>query len=163
MFNKIERGFTLIELLVVISIIGILVSLGFVGYPAVMRTAYKHKAKTTIQALEMALSQYHSDFSDYPDDSSSKSVMNALTGFGEFEDKPDPKIRNNPDWNGPYFKAEKKQFKYGLLNEALLDPWQQEYKFNLSDPQHNFDGCDIWSPGPNKKDENGSGDDIRNW
>ena len=161
--KKINRGFTLIELLVVISIIGILAGLGITAYPAVMKLAKKNKAKATIQSLELAIKQYYNDFGVYPDDSSPKAVMNVLTGYGEFTDKPDPKITDNPDWNGPYYAAKKNQFEYNELNEALLDPWLSPYQFNLSDPQHNHFAFDIWSPGPNKKDEKGEGDDIKNW
>jgi len=160
---KNKRGFTLIELLVVISIISILATLGMTAFPAVMRLAKKNKAKTTINGLELAIKQYYNDFGIYPDDSSSRAVINVLTGYDEFPDKPDPRFKECPDWNGPYYTAQKRQFQYGELNQALLDPWLSEYKFNLSDPQHNHYTFDIWSPGPNKKDENGEGDDVRNW
>lgn len=161
--NKNKRGFTLIELLVVISIIGLLATLGMTGFPAIIKMAKKNKAKSVIQGLELAIKQYNNDFGINPDDSSSKSVINALTGYGEFPDKPDPMYKENPDWNGPYYTAEKKQFKFQELNEALVDPWNQEYKFNLNDPQNNHYTFDIWSCGPNKVDDKGKGDDVNNW
>ncbi len=161
--NKNKRGFTLIELLVVISIIGALAGLFGVGAPRVIQMAKKSKAKSVIQGLELAIKQYNNDFGIFPDDSSSKSVINVLTGYSEFPDKPDPVFRESPDWNGPYYTSEKKMFEGEELNGALLDPWQTPYKFNLSNPQHNHYTFDIWSCGPNRKDDKGEGDDVRNW
>ena len=164
MFQNInKRGFTLIELLVVISIIGALAGLFGVSAPRIQRMAYQRRAQSEIQALELAIKQYSSDFGIHPDDASSRTVVNPLTGYNEFPDKPDPMYKNNPDWSGPYFEAKKKQFSEGKLNGPLLDPWQTEYKFNLSDPQNNHYTFDIWSAGPDRKDDKGGNDDIKNW
>ena len=158
-----NRGFTLIELLIVISIIGVLAAMGMVGFPAVKNIAKKRKAETTVQGLEIALSLYKNDYGIYPDDDTSESVMNALTGYKSSPDSPDDIYRSDPDWNGPYFHGDSKQFEFGQRNRALLDPWQSKYQFNLSDPKYNHFTCDIWSAGPNRKDEKGKGDDINNW
>ena len=157
------HGFTLIELLIVISIIGILAGMGITVYPMVMKTAQRATTKTTIQNLETALTMYKSDFGVYPDDSTPEAVMNALTGYKNDPKTRDQEFKGNPDWNGPYFDGDAKSFEFGERNRALLDPWLSKFQFNLSQPVHNPDKYDIWSPGPNRKDEKGEGDDISNW
>ena len=164
MYKKIDsKGFTLIELLVVISIIGALVGMFTAGIPAIKTMARKRKAQSTIQGLEMALSMYKNDFSIYPNDESNKEVMNVLTGYKDSAEKPDPSFKQSPDWNGPYFDAKASECERRQKNLALMDPWMSKYNFNLSDPQHNTYKCDIWSSGPNRKNELGKGDDIPNW
>lgn len=45
---------------------------------------------------------------------------------------------------------------------GLKDPWDHDYEYN-PEGKHNEGGFDLWSRGPNGKDDNGSGDDICNW
>ncbi|MHC4088902.1 MAG: type II secretion system protein GspG [Planctomycetota bacterium] len=53
-------------------------------------------------------------------------------------------------WDGPYIHA-----------EALLsDPWGNRYRYQTPG-LHNINGYDLWSAGPDGKDD--SGDEIGNW
>lgn len=158
-----KHGFTLIELLVVITIIGILATAGLGGLSLFKQQARKTAAKNTIQNLEIALGQYKNDYGIYPNDESATRVINDLTGYRSMPDKPDPIYQNDPEWKGPYFKGETKNFEGKKRNGALLDPWLMPYNFELDDPQNNHFSCDIWSSGPNRKNDNGKGDDITNW
>jgi general secretion pathway protein G len=160
---KPAKGFTLIELLIVIAIIGVLAGLGAVSIGPIKNEVKKHAARSMIQTLETALSVYKNDFGIYPDDDDSVMVVNALVGYKADPETPDPEFTGNPSWNGPYIKADSKDFEAGQKNKAMLDPWLSPYRFNLHDPQHNAFTCDIWSPGPNRQDEGGEGDDITNW
>lgn len=68
------------------------------------------------------------------------------------EDDPD-----RDKWSGPYLRNE----------NGLLDPWGRTYKYAFPGI-HNKGKYDIWSVGPNGKDESSEGnsddgDDFRNW
>ncbi len=157
------RGFTLIELLVVMSIIGVLVGMGMVGVPAIMKQVKVTKAKNDIKALEMALSMYKNDYGVYPNDATPEQVSNDLTGYAGDPTEPDDKYLKDPEWRGPYFKSEPKNHEFMQRNRALIDPWGKKFMFRLNNPQYNRFGVDIWSPGPDGKDDQGKGDDVNNW
>jgi len=59
-------GFTLIELLVVISIIGILVSLSFLGFAQARKSARDSKRKADLEQIRSALELYRNDCKTYP-------------------------------------------------------------------------------------------------
>ena len=161
-----NKGFTLIELLVVISIIGVLAGMGMAAGPMIKAQANKMKAKSVISGLQMALETYKNDYGVYPNDETSVGVFNDLTGYKDSPDHPDEMyIKEDPDWRGPYFGegTQAKEYDRGEKNRALLDPWRNPYQFNLSDPKYNHFTCDIYSFGPDGKNDKGKGDDITNW
>ncbi len=166
MKKKYTKGFTLIELLVVISIIGVLAGMGMAAGPMITKQAKKMKTKSIISGLEMALSRYKNDYGVYPNDETSVGVFNDLTGYKSSPDHPDDMyVKDDPDWKGPYFGAGTKAMDYerSEKNRALLDPWRSPFQFNLSDPKYNHFTCDIYSFGPDGKNDKGKGDDITNW
>lgn len=61
-----KSGFTLIELLIVISIIGILVGLGFSNYLNSLKAGRDTKRKTDLQGIQRALEIYYEDNQAYP-------------------------------------------------------------------------------------------------
>jgi type II secretion system protein G len=156
-------GFTLIELLVVISIIGVLATLGVVGAPALINQVKAMKAKATIEMLKSALAMYKNDFGVYPHDEPQVNIFNVLTGYRNDPREPDVEITQSSDWHGPYLKADAKDFNMREKNRELVDPWSQPFKLRIQNPVHNKFDMDIWSSGPNMKDEDGKGDDIKNW
>ena len=128
-----------------------------------IRSAKKAKARTTVQTLMVALDRYKNDVGHYPLTNDSRLVANEITGFKSSPDALDDMSVQNTNWNGPYYTASKKDFYMRQRNQALIDPWGQPYHFEIINPRHNTHGCDIWSSGPNQKNQNGSGDDINNW
>jgi general secretion pathway protein G len=145
-----RRGFTLVELLVVLAILGILASLVTAGAQAARRRGAVTKAKATIAALETAIAMYEGDLGEYPA-SGNETLISAL--------QDDPK---DADWNGPYMEFKEEELKDG----QLLDPWGEPYSYvsiNGGAPQHRERSFDLWSFGPNREDDGGTGDDIYNW
>lgn len=45
---------------------------------------------------------------------------------------------------------------------SIVDPWGTPYRYRCPG-QYNRSTFDLYSCGPNKRDENGGGDDIKNW
>ena len=142
-----KKGFTLIELLVVIAIIMILAGLITTANQAARRRATISRAKAEIAAMESALEQYQEDIGAYPDGSISD-VVKALSDE-----------TNNPDWYGPYM-----EFKEGQLNDKgeFIDPWGNPYVYTYPGTHHKYK-FDLYSFGPNGKDDQGKKDDITNW
>lgn len=64
--NSRNRGFTLIELLIVIAIIGILVSIGVVGWVSVAQRGRDTTRKSDLVRIKQALQQMYSDQRVYP-------------------------------------------------------------------------------------------------
>ena len=148
--SSLDSGFTLVELLVVIAILGILISLVTAGAQAARRRGAVTKAKSTIAALETAIAMYHGDFGTYPA-SGNSDLVKALA------EDPD-----NPTWQGPYMEFKQDELSGG----TLLDPWGKPYVYTSvkgGSPQHRNRSYDLYSLGPNGKDDAGAGDDIVNW
>ena len=148
--GRTSRGFTLVELLVVIAILGILMSLVMAGAQAARRRGAIAKGKSAIAALETAISMYQGDMGDYPP-SGNEALVKAL------QDDP-----NKPDWQGPYM-----EFKHDELKDGeYIDPWGKPYTYVSStdgSPEHRQTSYDLYSLGPNGKDDAGAGDDLVNW
>ena len=148
--RTLHSAFTLVELLVVIAILGILISLVTAGAQAARRRGAVTKAKTTIAALETAISMYEGDMGEFPP-TGNEAMVTAL--------QDDPK---NADWNGPYM-----EFKHDdLKDKQLLDPWGHPYAYvsvSGGSPKHREHSFDLYSVGPNGTDEDGAGDDLVNW
>lgn len=148
--SQLKYGFTLVELLVVVAILAILASLVTAGAQAARRKGAITRAKTTIGSLETAIAMYQGDMGDYPATGNSK-LVEAI--------QEDP---NDPDWNGPYMEFKQDELKDG----EALDPWGTPYQYvsvNGGAPQHRERSFDLFSYGPNKQDDGGTGDDIVNW
>jgi len=71
------KAFTLIELLVVLTIIGIIMSISFVGLTSSRESARNSKRKADLQDIRSALELYKADCGEYP---SSLPIGNPLTG-----------------------------------------------------------------------------------
>ena len=130
------RGFTLIELLLVLVI---LAALAAVVVPKFTRRSEQAKvtaASTDVSNIEVALDAFEVDCGRHP---TTEEGLRALL------EQPS----NAAGWKGPYLKK-------GMPK----DPWGNPYLYRCPG-QHNVDGYDLYSWGPNGQE--GGGDDIDNW
>lgn len=130
-------GFTLLEVLLVLAILGVIAAMVVPNLLSTQEGAYKDMAKTNIKSLESIIEQY------------------ALQHDGTFpesmEDLMSPVDRNG-DPMPPYF------------TEIPRDPWGTPLNYRPEqDESLGRQVARIWSSGPNRQDDNGSGDDINNW
>ncbi|MCA9369920.1 MAG: type II secretion system protein [Pseudomonadales bacterium] len=63
---KQQRGFTLIELLVTVTIIAVLMGIGFVSYSNASKASRDSKRMADIEAVRQALALYRSEEGGYP-------------------------------------------------------------------------------------------------
>ena len=61
-----ERAFTLIEILVVMTLIAILMGIGYPAFTSVMESARKTQAKNEEQQIVAAVNAYYTDYGKYP-------------------------------------------------------------------------------------------------
>ena len=122
MKNSSVKRFTLIELLVVIAIIGILAGLVFPALGTVRNSAKKSKASSECQGLKAAIVMYESEFSCWPVNVSSDTVV---TGSDYVE-----MCRVLTGKNGKKTVF----FEVGVgydENKGILDPWGRPYQVAL--------------------------------
>ncbi|MBI3324183.1 MAG: type II secretion system protein GspG [Candidatus Omnitrophica bacterium] len=137
-------------MLVVIAILSILISLVTAGAQAARRRAAITKAKSTIAGIETSIAMYHGDLGVYPP-SGNTNLVKALT-----DDE------KNTEWQGPYMEIKQDE----LVNGEMIDPWGKPYVFvsvNGGSPQHRNRSYDLYSLGPDGKDDQGAHDDLVNW
>lgn len=128
-----ERGFTLVEIMVVVIILGLLAGLVSVRVFSYLKEAKVNKAKADLQTISNALELYRLDNGVYP---STDEGLRALI----------EKTESGINWRDGGYLTKRKIPK---------DPWGEEYVYK-------YDGENfiIYSKGPNRIDENGSGDDV---
>ncbi len=129
-------AFTLIELLLVLVILGILAAIvvpKFVGRSEQARIA---AAQTTIKNVEVALDAFEIDNGRFPTSAEGlKALVEQPSGLD--------------NWKGPYLKS-----------DPGMDPWKNAFIYK-SPGDHNTEGYDLYSAGPNGQE--GDTDDLVNW
>ena len=137
--NSRRRGFTLVEILVVITIIALLAGLAISNLSGIFGGSQKDIAKLFVtQGLKTPLFSYKMSMGNFP---STEEGMQALVTAPQGK---------SDHWRGPYVEG----------NSIPLDPWKQPYQYRFPGV-HNKDGYDLWSIGPDGKDQ--TDDDIGNW
>ena len=128
-----RSGFTLIEVLLVLVILVVLGSMVGIFVRRAQKTADINATKTQLGLFAETLEFYQLEMKNYPTTQQGLEAMRTA-----------PSDLPNPDrWAGPYLKS-----------DVPLDAWDQEYQYELLDP----DTFRIWSLGPDGQD--GTDDDI---
>ncbi|MGH8294986.1 MAG: type II secretion system major pseudopilin GspG [Steroidobacteraceae bacterium] len=133
------RGFTLIEIMVVVIIIGLLAAIIVPGVISKVDEAKVAKAKSDIQSLETALTEYRLDNSSYP---TNDEGLQALV-----KQPNDPSVTN---WHGPY------------VQRLSKDPWGRPYQYAY--PGTHGMAYDLYTLGADgQPGGDGPNADIGNW
>jgi general secretion pathway protein G len=149
MMNAARRGrlgFTLIEILLVIAIIGVLASVLIFAIGGTKDKADKDATKVLLQTVCGALERYKVHVQHYPTEEEG-----GLQGL-----RTKPNFTNEADgekWAGPYVESDPVDPWGSPLNYEVMAPGSEEAKTM---------GYKVWSNGPNKQNDNGADDDIRN-
>ena len=144
---KRRSAFTLIEVLLVAGILAVLAAFAI---PSLMGQATKAKiniAKAEIGRngpIAKGLSAYKWSMGKYPD------TDEGLAALYKRKSEAD-----DDEYDGPYME--------GTIDE-LLDPWGNPFEYRSPGEMHE-DGYDLWSWGPDQKDDGGKegSDDVKNW
>ncbi|MEZ6059055.1 MAG: type II secretion system protein GspG [Planctomycetaceae bacterium] len=138
--SKRRSGFTLLELLIVLGIIVALVAMVLPNLLGRDKEAKIQTTKITIRNVESALKQkaVHND-SEFPQ--GGQEVIEELATVSQ-----DSRGRER----APY------------LDEVPIDAWGERLFYSY-DPGADLIKPKIWSSGPDRKDDNGSNDDVNNW
>ena len=141
-----RSAFTLMEVLLVAGILALLAAFAI---PKLFDKAQEAKVKLAQAAIgrngpvAKAVENYKWDVGKYPE--SDEGLEALFRNPGGDDEK----------WKGPYLDG---QF------EELKDPWDNPFEFR-SPGEVNEDGYDLYSCGPDGKDDGGKegSDDIKNW
>ena len=122
-----RHGFTLMEILVVVAIILILAGLGGYYFMGQLKESRKSAAKIQIKTLTNAAKNYMLQHGDQP--------------------PPDlGSLRKKDQSGGPYLEN----------NDALIDPWGNQFQYNAAGSRNEGLYPDIWCVAPD-------GVEIGNW
>jgi general secretion pathway protein G len=134
-------GFTLIEVLLVVAILGIIAAAVVPSLIGRQKQAYEDQTRNNIRGLESALTMYAVDHDGtYP--SGGREALATLASASEYRGRKLP----------------------AYVDETPKDAWGEQlyYEYPTSKPVKGEKPA-IWSSGPNRQNEDGSGDDINNW
>ncbi|MGD0059345.1 MAG: type II secretion system protein GspG [Verrucomicrobiia bacterium] len=164
-------GFTLVELLVTVIIIMILTGLilGVAKYASTKAATSRTQAE--IAAMEMALEHYKSDNGVYPPITGLR-VTAGAHGYPGAAEYSNSAVLYAALALGPkrYFDFKAYQLRPVVLNGItttnVIDPFGNPYNYyQTNDPTlvTNVAAFDLWSYGPNGRNDEGTNDDITNW
>lgn len=134
-----RRAFTVMEIIIVIGLLAVLVGVLIGSLQGTAQGGRVEAAKLYFNTADASLATYQLNVGRFP---TSEEGLMAL--------RQAPAGVPAGAWRGPYAKADP------------IDPWGNPYRYRYPGV-HNIGSYDIWSVGPNGIDENGEGDDIRNW
>ncbi|MBA4032090.1 MAG: type II secretion system protein GspG [Planctomyces sp.] len=138
-----RSGFTLIEVLLVLAILGVIAAMVVPNLLGRQKEANVKATKASLKGLEDALQQYALNHDgEYPQ--------------GSREEAFSLLIKPGADADGRAISP--------YLDKVPTDAWSQGFYYeNPNSKVPSATKPAIWSSGPNKLNEDGSGDDINNW
>lgn len=132
-----RAGFTLLEVLIVLAIIGVIAAMAVPRLLGQQKAASIKITKQSIASLQNTLDIY------------------AVGNGGEYPQGGQEAVallmQPTEDGTEP------------LLDKTPTDAWDQPLLYEYPNTKANVNRPAIWSSGPNRKNENGGGDDINNW
>lgn len=125
-----RQGFTLIELLVVISIIAILMGLGFPAINSAINSARRASAQNDVTQIANAVTMFMTEYGRLPPESASVDgpLLEALMGENDEANPRKIVFLEVPDAG---------RNRSGLLGGAFVDPWENTYKIALDTDYNN--------------------------
>ena len=130
-----RSGFTLLEIMIVVTIIALLLGTAIYKLGGNVEYARHTRIQADIQGIGTQLRLYESMNGFYP---TTEQGLQALVTQATTEPRPSR-------W-------------YQLYKELPTDPWQSPYIYRCPGIKHP-ESYDLYSAGPNRIDDNGSGDD----
>jgi general secretion pathway protein G len=134
-----RNGFTILELLLVLVILAVLAGIVGSRFVGQSQSAKIKAAQTQLQNFKLALGRYEIDLGRYPTSSEGLRVLVEK-----------PSGQNVKAWQGPYLDGD----------AVPKDQWENAWNYRQPG-QHNPQGYDLWSNGPDGAE--GGSDDISNW
>lgn len=138
--RRTRRAFTLLEILLVVGLLALLAAFVVPALTGQSDEARKNLAQAAIGPngpLSQSIDLFKVNVGQYPEE---------LRFLVEKPDDDDMAEK----WRGPYIKDA----------SGLKDPWDNDYQYEAPG-EHNPNGVDLWSMGPDEID--GNEDDITNW
>ena len=142
-----RSGFTLIEVMLVAGILALLAAFAIPRLFSQARQAVVKLAMAGVGRngpIAKALKGYQWDMGQFPD------TDEGLAALFQAKDSVD-----DERYTGPYLEG---------AFEELADPWGSPFEYRCPGDV-NEDSYDLWSTGPDKKDDGGKegSDDVKNW
>jgi general secretion pathway protein G len=135
-----RTGFTLIEVLLVVAILGVIAAAVVPALLGRQQAAYEQQTRNNVKNLQNILTMYALDHDGtYP--SGGREALSALT--------------NASDYHGKKLSA--------YIDSTPKDAWGEQLYYEFPSSKGKGDKPAVWSSGPNRQNEDGSGDDINSW
>lgn len=144
-------AFTLLELLAVVALVAVLAAIVTGAAGGLAESARIARARAELAALAVALEDYRRDFGDYPRTDDPAVLRTSLLG------RLDPAGRTIPALSAGQLAGFATGPVPGGSAVALLDPWQQPYRYAYRTPAAGWDHSRfiLFSGGPDGRSASG--------